>query len=250
MIDDPERPADDENALFARYAATKDRALRNRVVERYMGLAVHIAKRYSRAGLAEDVRQAAMIGLVKAVDRFDPELGTPFGTFAGTTIEGELKRFLRDQTWVVRVPRSAKELHLAVQKATAQLQQELGRSPTVADLTTRLGLSRDDVLRGLAAGAAYAVDTLDADMGGAASSGVADRRTATEERGFDHALDAHTVAALLDELPEREREIVRLRFFDELSQSQIAERMGLSQMHVSRLLKRSFELLRARLGHE
>jgi len=234
----------DELDLFRAYVASRDVAQRNVLVERYMGLAAHIAKRYKRSGNDDDIRQAAMIGLVKAVDRFDPDFGVSFGAFAGTTIEGELKRYLRDHTWVVRVPRSGKELHLLVRRAGDELAQANGRSATVDEISRHLKLDRDDVLRGLAATAAYDVGSLDktADDGFAPN----DRTSAasTEEAGFGHAIDSHVVEPLLMRLPEREREIVRLRFFEDRSQAEIAETVGISQMHVSRLLRRSIELMR------
>lgn len=232
--------------LFERYGATRDRELRNELVERHMGLAAHIARRYSRPGLHDDVRQAAMVGLVKAVERFDAGHGVAFSTFAGSTIEGELKRFLRDHTWVVRVPRSAKELHLVVERAVDELQHRAGRSPSVDELASHLGIDRDDVLRGLTAGAARRVETLDHGPPDATGSGTAATRAlGTDDPSFDALVDRHAVEALLDTLPEREQQIVRLRFFEELSQDRIAERMGISQMHVSRLLRRAFDQLRA-----
>src|SRR5512141_1984198 len=125
-------PADlDDLDLFVEFAANRSRSLRNRLVERHMGLAAHIAKRFSRhGGTEDDLRQVAMLGLVKAVDRFDPDYGVPFAAFAGSTIEGELKRHFRDHSWVVRVPRSAKDLHLLVRRATDELVQQSGRSPS------------------------------------------------------------------------------------------------------------------------
>ena len=126
-----------------------------------MGLAAHIAKRFSRPGVGDDdLRQVAMLGLVKAVDRFDPNYGVPFAAFAGSTIEGELKRHFRDHSWVVRVPRSAKDLHLMVRRATDELVQQSGRSPSVEEIANYLEIDRDDVLRGLAASSAYHVGTI------------------------------------------------------------------------------------------
>jgi RNA polymerase sigma-B factor len=239
---------DDDLALFQEFAATRSRRLRNQLVERHMGLAAHIAQRFARGG-DDDVRQVAMIGLVKAVDRFDPEHGAAFGSFAGRTIEGEIKRYFRDKSWSVRVPRSAKELHLLVRRASDELGHELGRAPGVDEIAAHLDIERDDVLRGLAAGAAYRMGSLDSptttdgDRGG-------DRRRAlsAHDPGFDRSIDREVVADLLARLPEREQEIVRLRFYEEMSQSEIAEIVGVSQMHVSRLLRRSFEEMRAHLG--
>lgn len=234
----------DELDLFRAYVKSQDRRERNVLVERYMGLAAHIAKRYKRAGNDEDIRQAAMIGLVKAVDRFDPEFGVSFAAFAGSTIEGELKRYLRDHTWVVRVPRSAKELHLVVRRAADELAQLNGRPATVDEIGKHCKLDRDDVLRGLAATAAYDVGSLDGSTEDGFVSNDRSMTLSSEEVGFDHAIDNHVVAPLLMRLPEREREIVRLRFFEERSQAEIAEMVGVSQMHVSRLLRRSVDLMR------
>jgi RNA polymerase sigma-B factor len=238
-------PDADDDTLFRRYATTKDRKVRNEIVERHLGLAAHIAQRFGTGrGPDDDLRQVAMLGLVKAVDRFDPDYGAAFSSFAATTIEGELKRYFRDRTWTVRVPRSAKELHLAIRRATEELSQANGRSPTVDQLAAHLQVDRDDVLRGLAATAAYSVGTIDGS--GADDDGASDRQgfLADEEVGFDQSDDRRVVADLLDRLPEREREIVRLRFYEGLSQAEIADAMGISQMHVSRLLRQSFEQMR------
>ncbi len=240
----------DDDTLFREYVDTRDRQVRNVIVERHLGLAAHIAKRYGgKVSGDDDLRQVAMLGLVKAVDRFDPNYGAAFSSFAGTTIEGELKRHFRDRTWTVRVPRSAKELHLAVRRATDELAQRLGRSPTVDELAGQLGVERAEVLRGLAASAAYNVGTLD---GSTDDDHAPDRQRALaeEEAGYEHSDDRDAVVQLLKRLPEREREIVMLRFFEELSQAEIAERVGLSQMHVSRLLRRSFEQMREWSGSQ
>ena len=237
----------DDLELFRTLAATKRRSVRNQLVERHMGLAAHIAQRYRRSGTRDDdLRQVAMVGLVKAVDRFDPDYGASFSAFAGRTIEGELKRHFRDKTWVVRVPRGAKELHLAVRNATEELSHDLGRSPSVDELAEHLRIDRDDVLRGLSASAAYNVGTLDTGSTDDDSDVAPDRQraVAVDDRGFDDAEDRHVVTELLDRLPDREREIVRLRFYERMSQSEIGEAMGISQMHVSRLLRRSFDQMR------
>ncbi len=237
----------DDLELFRKLTSTKSRSLRNELVERHMGLAAHIAKRYQRAGTRDDdLRQVAMVGLVKAVDRFDPEYGSSFSAFAGRTIEGELKRYFRDRTWVVRVPRGAKELHLQVRRAIDELGHDLGRSPSVDELARHLRVDRDDVLRGLAASAAYSVGTLDAVGGGDDADMAIDRQgaLAVDDRGFGDTEDRQVVMELLERLPEREREIVRMRFYERMSQFEIGEAMGISQMHVSRLLRRSFTQMR------
>ena len=239
--------------LFREFAATRQRSIRNRLVERHMGLAGHIAKRYNRPGSTDDdLRQVALLGLVKAVDRFDPEYGVPFAAFAGSTIEGELKRHFRDHSWLVRVPRSAKELHLLVRRAADELRQTNGRSPAVDEIAAHLGLERDDVLRGLSASAAYHVDSIHSEGTDGDSESPIDRigALATDEPGFEHAMESHLVGHLLSRLPERERRIVQLRFYEQLSQGEIAEQVGVSQMQVSRLLRRSFEMMREWMDSE
>jgi RNA polymerase sigma-B factor len=241
----------DDLRLFRKFTATRKRQLRNQLVERHMGLAAHIAKRYSPPGRRDDdLRQVAMIGLVKAVDRFDPEYGAAFSSFAGRTIEGELKRHFRDASWSVKVPRSAKELHLLVRNATTGLEQRNGKSPSVDDLATHLQIDRDDVLRGLAASAASSVGTIDG--GNSDDDMPTDRQAAlaADDGLFEHAENVHLLTRLVADLPERQQEIIRLRFFEEKSQIEIAERVGVSQMHVSRLLKKSFGEMREVLTTE
>ena len=236
----------EEDALFAEFRRTGSRRLRNELVERHMGLAAHVAQRFGRRGPSDDdLRQVAFLALVKAVDRFEPERNVAFSTFAGRTIEGEIKRHFRDHTWTVRVPRSAKEIHLRLRRATDELTQQLGRSPTVAQLAEHLGIDADEVIEGIAAGSAYSASSLDAPAG---PDSEGPRQLGAEDVGFGHVADVTLVQEMMAALPPREREIVRLRFYEELSQSEIAERVGISQMHVSRLLRRSFDQMRGRVG--
>jgi RNA polymerase sigma-B factor len=233
-----------DEGLFHEFKRSGRRRVRNQIVEEHMGLAVHIARRYNAgAGRDDDLEQVAMLALVKAVDRFDPDLGVPFSAFAGPTIEGELKRHFRDATWAANVPRGAKELHVAVRRANDQLSASLGRSPTVDEVAGHLGVDRDDVITGLAAGTARRVGSIDP---GPDDEGSSDRLRAVSvsDRGFADVENETVTERLIASLPEREREIVRLRFYDDLSQSEIAERFGVSQMHVSRLLRKAFEILR------
>lgn len=237
--------------LFRDFARSKKRTTRNQLVERHMGLATHIAQRFARAGRDDqDLRQVAMIGLVKAVDRFDPDYGVKFSSFAGRTIEGEIKRHFRDATWAVKVPRRAKELHLLVRNGARDLEASTGSSPSVDELAVHLHIDRDDVLRGLSATAASSVGTIDRAPGD--DDVATDRQAflASEDRPFEDADNAHLIEQLTSDLPERERRILHLRFFDEKSQQEIADEVGVSQMHVSRLLKRSFEQMRERLAAE
>ena len=236
----------DDLELFREFVATRQRSTRNQIVERHLGLAVHIAGRFGRSNIPnDDLRQVAMIGLVKAVDRFDPEFGVPFASFAGSTIEGELKRHFRDRDWMVRVPRSAQDLNRSVRRATDELSQDLGRSPTVDEVAAHLDVSRDEVLRGLAASAAHHVDALDSD-GGARSAGP----LADNEPGYGHVEDTNVAEALLVRLSERQQQIVRLRFYEQMTQAEIATALGISQMHVSRILRQSFLQMRVWLAED
>lgn len=241
---------EEERQLFERFHASRERRLRNELIERYMGFAAHIALRFSRGRLDDDIRQAAMFGLVKAVDRFDPTHGSSFTTFAGVTIEGEVKRHFRDKTWAVRVPRRAKELHLLVRDAAEHLAAEHGRSPKTDEIAEYLGVERDDVLRGLSATAAYSVGSIEGTVPDDGDHADAERRAplAVEERGFGDRIDQHLVDRALEVLPERERRIVELRFYGDMSQSEIAAEVGVSQMHVSRLLRTSFRQMREHLA--
>lgn len=238
--------AADHTELFEELRRTGRRSIRNQLVELHMGLAVHIARRFDRSARGDaDIEQVAMLALVKAVDRFDPGRGVPFAAFAGRTIEGEIKRYFRDATWTMQVPRSAKELHVAVRAAIDRLTLELGRAPSVPELAAHLDVSTDDVLLGLAASEARAVGSIDAttDDGAPMSARIA----AGSDPGYSAVDDRDVVAELLAALPERERTIVALRFYDRLSQSEIAARVGVSQMHVSRLLRAALADMRARL---
>jgi RNA polymerase sigma-B factor len=223
----------DDLEIFREFARTKRRSLRNQIVERHMGLATHISQRFAHAGRHnDDLRQVAMIGLVKSVDRFDPEYGVAFSSFAGRTIEGELKRHFRDASWTIKVRDAARDL-----------EQRTGASPTVDQLAAYLQIEHDDVLRGLAASAASSVDTIDRGTDDGASF---DRqaRLATEDRSYEDAENAHIIEQLIVGLSGQQRRIIELRFYEEKSQTEIAEEVGVSQMHVSRLLKQSFEQMR------
>jgi RNA polymerase sigma-B factor len=179
----------------------------------------------------------ASLGLLKAIERFDPERGVAFSTFALPTIAGELKRHFRDKGWMVRVPRSVQELRAELNEVTAQLTQELGRAPKATEISDRLGCRVELVLEALEARRAYRCASLESPRA-AEDASVVDR-LGTSDRGFEGVLDRAEVRRLLETLPPRERRIVVLRFFGSLTQSEIAQRLGLSQMHVSRLLNDS-----------
>jgi RNA polymerase sigma-B factor len=243
-------PTPDSTDLFEEFARTGRRRVRNQIVEQHLGLAVHIAKRFNpRGGRDDDIEQVAMLALVKAVDRFDPSVGVPFSAFAGRTIEGEIKRHFRDATWSLKVPRGAKELHLAVRRGSEELSSKLGRSPSVAEVAAHLELSEDDVITGLSAGEARRAASIDPPAGDDGSASSARQLAVSVRDGrFVDTENRSVVEQLLATLPDREREIVRLRFYEEMSQVDIAEVVGVSQMHVSRLLRRSFEQLREQVG--
>lgn len=224
--------------------------LRDRAIEWYLPLAGHLARRFFRRGeQSDDLVQVATVGLIKAVDGYNPARGVEFTSYAVPTIVGELKRHFRDHGWSVRVPRRLQELKLAIGNATGPLGQRLGRSPTVADLAEHLDVSTDDVIEGMSTSQAYAAMSLSAPVGTVEDGelqlqdllGADDPELATVD-------DRATLRPLLDQLPDRQRRIVVLRFFGNLTQSQIAERIGVSQMHVSRLLARSLTTLRQNLA--
>ncbi|HEX6423099.1 MAG TPA: SigB/SigF/SigG family RNA polymerase sigma factor [Acidimicrobiales bacterium] len=231
--------------LFEVYRATGDRAVRNQLVEAHRGLAASIANDYRGRGVdLDDLVQIAMLGTLKAVERFDPGRGIPFSSFASRTVNGEIKRYFRDRTWAVRPPRSAQERHLDLRRARAALSSRLGRPPTVAELAAELDIAPDQVLDALEAGAAYRATSLDARR-----SGDDDTTTLAERLPGDDVPSRPVelrmlVAQLLETLPAREAAIIRLRFYEELTQNEIAERLGISQMHVSRLMRRCLEDLR------
>lgn len=232
--------------LFRAYRETGDRAIRNRLVEAHRGLAASIANDYRGRGVElDDLVQIAMLGTLKAVERFDPARGIPFSSFASRTVNGEIKRYFRDRTWAVRPPRSAQERHLDLRRARAALSSRLGRPPTILELAGELDISADQVLDALEAGAAYQATSLDARRtGDDDNSPLADRLPGDE--AASHPVELRVlVDQLLDTLPEREASILRLRFYEELTQSEIAERLGISQMHVSRLMRRCLDDLRA-----
>jgi RNA polymerase sigma-B factor len=248
MMPGHQREPADLDRLFVAYQASGERAVRNRLVEAHRGLAASIANDYRGRGVdLDDLVQIAMLGMLKAVERFDPERGIPFSSYASRTVNGEIKRYFRDRTWAVRPPRSAQERHLDLRRARTALSSRLGRPPTVDELAAELDISPDEVLDAVEAGAAYRATSLDARRSGDEDGGpLADRLPAGDAPNGPVEMRL-LVDQLLDQLPEREAEIMRLRFYDELTQSEIAERMGISQMHVSRLMRRCLGDLRAAL---
>ncbi len=227
--------------------ATKQ-ALRDDLVQLHLPLVEHSARRFRNRGEPlEDLVQVGTIGLIKAVDRFDAERGVEFSTYATPTILGEIKRHFRDKGWAIRVPRRLQELRMRISTATAELSQTLGRSPTARELADSIGCSVDDVVEGLESSNAYA--TLSLDAGEESEDGAAPILDAlgTEDDAIANVEVRESVKPLLDRLPPREKHILLLRFFRGMTQSQIAAEIGVSQMHVSRLLNRTLEHLRTSL---
>lgn len=240
----PEAETEDRRErLFAEFRATRSSAARDELAASYLPLADYFARRYAdRSVELEDLQQVARLALVKAIDRFDATLGIRFSTFAGRTIDGELKRWFRDKSWAIRVPRSVQENSLAIGSIQASFERENERSPTVDELAEASGLATEDVLEALDARANYRAVALDrpATEGGTTSLGES---LVVNDGAFTRSEIRIVVTQLLNTLDERDQEIIRLRYFDELSQDEIADRVGLSQMHVSRLLRRSLQSL-------
>jgi RNA polymerase sigma-B factor len=228
--------------LWVEFASTRDSSLRERLITENLGLARRLAHRFAHRGQSyDDLAQVASIALIKAVDRYDPERNVKFSTFATGTILGELKRHFRDRGWAVRAPRRIQELYLELGATIESLGHELGRSPTVSELAQATGASEESIVEAIEAGQGYRSASLDAPAAGGATLGdiLASQDSATalvEQRSV--------LEPALALLPPRNRDIVKLRFIDGLTQSEIAARIGISQMHVSRLLATSLAQLR------
>lgn len=231
---------------FREFRRTGDREIRNRLVESHLDLARREAMRFSGRGEPiDDLIQVARLGILKAVERFDPDMGVPFTAFARPTVAGELRRHFRDTTWSVHVPRSLKDLHSGLGKAAGALAGRLGRNPTAAELATDVGYDVEVVLEALELRSAYRPTSISAplDSDGATLDPPADDPGAD----IDQTVDSVVLRELMSELDQRERTILYLRYFGQLSQSEIAERVGISQVHVSRLLRSSVAALRAKV---
>lgn len=234
----------DENEVLRLFARIReDDEARDELVVRFQPLAEYFARRFAGRGEPiEDLNQVANIGLLSAIDRFDPTREVRFTTYAAVTILGELKRHLRDKAWAIRVPRPLQELGLRITRLIPQLSQELGRSPTIQELADRLGASPEDVLEATDAAKAYSTASLDAPIG------EEGRNPMETLGGSDPSLELvdrwAAIAPAIKDLSDRERRVLYLRFFSELTQSEIAEEIGVSQMHVSRILSHTLEGLR------
>lgn len=221
---------------------------RDAIVERCLPLADHIARRFDGRGEPrDDLVQVARVGLVNAVIRFDVDAGSDFVSFAVPTIMGEVRRHFRDNSWSVKVPRRLKELHLRLGAATAELSQKLGRAPTPSELAAELEMDRDEIVEGLVAGSSYNTLSIDGAGGGTEEAPAIADTLGDVDLNLDQIENRESLRPLLASLPERERQVLLLRFFESMTQTQIAERVGISQMHVSRLLAKSLARLRDQL---
>jgi RNA polymerase sigma-B factor len=224
---------------------------RERIVLRCLPVADHVARRFAHRGESlDDLTQVARVGLMNAINRFDARKGSSFIGFAVPTIMGEVRRHFRDYSWSMRVPRRLRELHVQINWATGDLTQTLGQAPTASELAQELGVPREEIVECLVAGDAYQLESLDTPRN--ANDSGQDRSAADVIGGvdpqIDHIMDRQAVHALVAELPQREREVLYMRFFESMTQSQIAERIGVSQMHVSRILASTLQYLRDRSG--
>src|SRR5262245_12762487 len=233
---------------FVEYRETKSRRLRNELIEAHKSLAMHLARRFANRGEPfDDLLQVAYLGMLKAVERFDPDRNLEFSTFATATVEGELKRHFRDKTWSVRVPRRPQELHLRLGNVINELSQKLKRPPRVPEVAAELGVREEDVLEAMEVGGAYRSTSLDGRSSDNGDAPTLESRLGTNDEGFDLAEHRVLLERLLVDLPDRERTIIELRFYNDMTQTEIAQQVGISQMHVSRLLARTLIQLRERL---
>lgn len=219
--------------------------LRNQLTTLHLPLAEHLARRFTGRGEPyEDLVQVATIGLIKAIDRFDPDRAVEFSTFATPTILGEIKRWFRDKGWAIRVPRRLQELRLSMSSVSAELTQVLGRSPTIPELSSALGVDAEEIIEALESSSVYSMLSLDAPDPSNPEGLTTLDTLGQEDHGLAGVENREALSRLLARLPERERQIIVLRFFRGLTQSQIAAEIGISQMHVSRLLSRTLVQLR------
>jgi len=240
-------PRLDDKILLRKYHEEGDLQAREKLIEQYMSLVRSLARRYSYRGeQLEDLVQIGAIGLIKAIDRFDLDRGVELTTYATPNIIGEIKRHFRDKGWSVRVPRGLQELNVQLSRLVESLTVQLGRSPTIPELAKAAGVEEEAALEALESGRAYS--SLSLSVGGGGGDGDEDidpmESIGTEEHQFEVSEDRAVLAPGFAVLDERERKILQLRFFDGLTQSQIAQQVGISQMHVSRLIRRSLEKIR------
>jgi RNA polymerase sigma-B factor len=247
-----ERPESESEQLSKRFAelaglskgSARHTALRQELITDCQPIARHIARRFAHRGEPqEDLEQVAMLGMINAVDRFEPERGSDFLSFAVPTITGEIRRYFRDRAWSIQLPRRLKDLHLSIRSAAAELTQRHGRTPRPSEIAEHIGVPIDDVLDGLSAATAYRSDSLDRPLAEDSDATVKDM-LGVGDTALDLVEDRESVKPLLAKLPERERTVLLLRFFRGMSQAGIADELGVSQMHVSRLLTQTLRKLR------
>ncbi len=244
MTDLMERQVD---TLLRSYHRDGDREARDQALVELMPLVRALASRYAGRGEPlEDLVQVGALGLIKAVDRFDVDRGVEFSSYAVPTIVGEIRRHFRDRAWAMHVPRRLKELSVRLSRVLDELTTELGRSPTIAELAAATGVEDEDVIDALDSANAYSTRSLHAPFDDGDETSLADK-LGEDDAGFAEVEDGSLVAAGLDALDDRERRIVELRFFEEKTQSQIAAEVGISQMHVSRLLRSALATMRGRI---
>jgi len=241
-------------ALLRELRETGDPALRDHLIQRHARLVRHVAKDYRQSGEAfEDLVGVGMVGLINAVDRFDPLRGTRFATFAVPTIKGEIRRHFRDRGWGMRVPRRIQELVHKIKQAADRLSQERGRSPTYAELAAALNVTEEQVVEAVEASTQYDLLSIDT-LPGLSDNGDTELSTQEREGSLDPAIesvgDRESIQDALAHLPPREQVIIELRYYRDMSQTEIAQRLGISQMHVSRLQHRALQRLRLLLGEE
>ncbi len=254
MLSEPRSDYADVTDMFRQLAALDEQSIqyqreRDTIIARCLPLADHVARRFRNRGEPfEDLVQVARVGLINAVNRFDVDNGAEFLAFAVPTIMGEVRRHFRDHGWSVKVPRRLKELNSQLKKAREELSHQLGRAPTASEVAAHLGIDRDEVVQGQIASSAYTTLSSDAPAGANEDDGRSVINTIGDlDANLDKVLDVATVRPLLAALPEREQTVLRLRFFENMTQTQIAGRLGISQMHVSRLLARSLNTLRQKV---
>ncbi|HZT84885.1 MAG TPA: SigB/SigF/SigG family RNA polymerase sigma factor [Gaiellaceae bacterium] len=242
----------DDKLLLRRYHEDGDLQAREQLIEQYMSLVRSLARRYSYRGeQLEDLVQIGAIGLIKAIDRFDLERGVELTTYATPNIIGEIKRHFRDKGWSVRVPRGLQELNVQLSRLVEQLTVQLGRSPTIPELAKAAGVEEEEVLEALESGRAYTSLSLSIGGGGGDDDDLDPLESlGTEEHQYEVSEDRAVLAPGFKALDERERKILQLRFFEGLTQSQIAQQVGISQMHVSRLIRRSLEKIRETIAED
>ena len=234
-----------EQQLF-RLARDGDERAREELTARFMPLARSLALRYQRSGEPfDDLLQVASLGLVKAIDRFDPDRAIAFSSYAVPTILGEIKRYFRDRTWAVRVPRGLQEMSMRVDRALGELAEHLRRQPSVKEIAAAIGANEEDVLEALQAGGAYRAVSFEAPSGGSGEDAatLADS-VGVRENGFDRAEERATLDALLGAVGERERDVLRMRFDEDMTQAEIGAAIGVSQMQISRIIRQALQRLR------